>query len=90
MDPQYFPTDRMREIIEYLHKHNQRYGICHKHFHLLSVLTGWLCPVLMVDPAVAYAPGEGYETFDRGTEIDLWVKTENGSSSFGVVWPGMS
>ncbi|KAI9452984.1 galactose mutarotase-like domain-containing protein, partial [Lactarius psammicola] len=26
MDPQYFPTPRMREIIDYLHKHNQRYA----------------------------------------------------------------
>ena len=28
MDPQYFPPDRMREIIDYLHKYNQRYGKC--------------------------------------------------------------
>jgi alpha-glucosidase len=27
MDPQYFPTDRMREIISYLHQHGQRYGM---------------------------------------------------------------
>ena len=26
MDPQYFPHARMREIIDYLHKHNQHYG----------------------------------------------------------------
>lgn len=26
MDQDYFPTPRMREIIEYLHKHDQRYG----------------------------------------------------------------
>ena len=26
MDPQYFPTARMREIIDGLHKYNQRYG----------------------------------------------------------------
>jgi hypothetical protein len=27
MDQDYFPTARMREIIDYLHKHDQRYGM---------------------------------------------------------------
>jgi hypothetical protein len=27
MDPEYFPTPRMREIIDYLHSHDQRYGL---------------------------------------------------------------
>lgn len=26
LDPQYFPINRMREIINYLHTHNQQYG----------------------------------------------------------------
>ena len=26
VDPQYFPLDRMREIVAYLHTHDQRYG----------------------------------------------------------------
>ena len=38
MDPQYFPTARMREIIDYLHKHNQRYGNYCKHLTSLFVL----------------------------------------------------
>lgn len=25
-DPQYFPTDRMREIVNYLHAHDQQYS----------------------------------------------------------------
>ena len=29
MDPEYFPPARMREIIDYLHDHNQRYGMSH-------------------------------------------------------------
>ena len=29
MDPQYFPPARMRDIIDYLHKHDQRYGMSH-------------------------------------------------------------
>ena len=27
MDPEYFPPARMRDIIDYLHEHNQRYGM---------------------------------------------------------------
>ena len=45
--------------------------------------------VLMTDPAVAYAPGQGYEPYDLGTQLDLWLKAPNGSASMGVVWPGM-
>ena len=45
--------------------------------------------VLMTDPAVGYLPGRDYETYNRGTQLDLWVKALNGSPSFGVVWPGM-
>ncbi|KAH9009114.1 alpha-glucosidase [Lactarius deliciosus] len=71
MDPQYFPTARMREIIDHLHKNNQRY-------------------VLMTDPAIAYLPGQDYGTYDRGTNLDLWLKAANGSSSLGVVWPGVT
>jgi hypothetical protein len=26
LDPQYFPLNRMREIIDYLHAHNQQYS----------------------------------------------------------------
>ena len=29
MDPEYFPPARMREIIDHLHKHDQRYGMFH-------------------------------------------------------------
>ena len=42
MDPQYFPTARMREIIDYLHKHNQRYGNYCKHLTSLFVLTRYV------------------------------------------------
>ena len=34
VDPDYFPLDRMREIIDYLHNHQQRYGMFL--FHLSS------------------------------------------------------
>lgn len=31
MDPDYFPHARMREIIDYLHEHDQRYGKSYIH-----------------------------------------------------------
>ncbi|KAI0806670.1 alpha-glucosidase [Fomes fomentarius] len=72
LDPDYFPLQRMREIIEYLHSHGQRY-------------------IFMIDPAVGYRPGEGYEPFDRGTAADIWLKAANGSSPYlGLSWPGVS
>lgn len=42
----------------------------------------------MTDPAVAYAPSEGYGTYDRGTAVDVWLKASNGSFFLGLVWPG--
>ncbi|KAI0948834.1 hypothetical protein AcV7_009470 [Taiwanofungus camphoratus] len=71
IDPDYFPLNRMREIIDYLHSHNQHY-------------------ILMTDPAIAYAPGEGYGTYDRGTAADIWLKAANGSFFLGAVWPGVT
>ncbi|KAJ4463880.1 glycosyl hydrolases family 31-domain-containing protein, partial [Lentinula edodes] len=69
VDPSYFPLDRMREIVDYLHTHDQKY-------------------VLMTDPAVAYAPGEGYGTYNRGSALDVWLKMPNGSAELALVWPG--
>ncbi|KAI0713763.1 alpha-glucosidase [Earliella scabrosa] len=72
LSPEYFPVNRMREIVDYLHAHDQQY-------------------IVMVDPAVGYAPDEGYGAFDRGTAADIWLKAANGSSPFlGAVWPGVT
>ncbi|TFK45940.1 alpha-glucosidase [Heliocybe sulcata] len=71
-DPDYFPIPKMREIVDYLHSHDQHY-------------------VLMTDPAVAYAPGENYTAFDRGTEMNIWLMAPNGTSPhLGLVWPGVT
>ena len=86
MDPVYFPPARMREIIDHLHKHDQRYGMLHTGSN--STTCDIMLSVLMTDPAVAYLPGQGYEPYDLGTKLDLWIKTPNGSASLGVVWPG--
>jgi hypothetical protein len=43
----------------------------------------------MTDPAVAFAPGDNYGSYDRGTELDIWLKSGDGKNySLGVIWPG--
>lgn len=45
---------------------------------------------MMVDPAVAYQPGQNYGPFDRGTKEDIWLHNANGTVHKGVVWPGVT
>lgn len=40
----------------------------------------------MTDPAVAYV--EGYGPYERGVDLDVYLKLPNGSYSLGLVWPG--
>jgi len=37
----------------------------------------------MTDPAVAYTPDEDYGPYNRGTDLDVWIKLPNGSFSLG-------
>ncbi|KAL1754868.1 glycoside hydrolase family 31 protein [Schizophyllum commune] len=71
LDPDYFPLDRMQEIVEYLHDHEQKY-------------------IMMTDPGVAYVPGENYEAYNKGIEMDVFLKQENGSDFLALVWPGVT
>jgi alpha-glucosidase len=86
LDPDYFPLDRMREIIDYLHTHQQRYGML---FFTFPTRTDASYTVLMTDPAVAYLPNQGYPPYDRGKELDVWLKGPDGKESLGLVWPGL-
>ncbi|KAI0344944.1 alpha-glucosidase [Trametopsis cervina] len=72
VDNQYFPLNRMQEIVDYLHAHDQYY-------------------ILMTDPAVAYLPGGSYGPYDRGTDLDIWLKAKDGKDpNLGLVWPGVT
>lgn len=42
--------------------------------------------VWMIDPGVAKE--KGYSVYDSGTEKDVWVKTKDGDTYVGSVWPG--
>ena len=45
----------------------------------------------MTDPAVPYLPNDDYGPFNRGTELDIWLKAANKSApSLSVVWPGVT
>jgi alpha-glucosidase len=71
LDPDYFLLYRMREIVDYLHKHDQRHTV-------------------MVDPAVACLPEDKTSAYQRGSEMDVWLKRPNGSDLLCVVWPGVT
>ena len=43
---------------------------------------------MMTDPGVAYVPGENYEAYNKGIEMDIFLKQENGSDFLALVWPG--
>ena len=77
----------MREIVDYLHVHDQKFGT---YVHIFRGQNSPVClsAVLMTDPAVGYLPGENYGPYDRGTDLDVWIKAPNGSASLGLVWPG--
>jgi len=40
----------------------------------------------MIDPGIKKDPG--YFVYDQGTEIDAWVKNDQGDTYVGEVWPG--
>ncbi|KAF8318802.1 hypothetical protein DL93DRAFT_2124857 [Clavulina sp. PMI_390] len=51
--------------------------------------------ILMVDPAVAYQPGENYLAYDQGVSKDVFLKNPGNNQNFSdyfvsVVWPGMT
>jgi alpha-glucosidase len=43
--------------------------------------------IMMIDPAVAYQP---YAAFQRGVDMNIFLKEANGSIAKGVVWPGVT
>ncbi|KAF2490057.1 hypothetical protein BU16DRAFT_169333 [Lophium mytilinum] len=68
LDPDRYPLEKVRELVTYLHDHQQHY-------------------IVMVDPAVAY---QDYPGFNNGADLDIFLKTDNGSIYKGVVWPGVA
>jgi len=44
--------------------------------------------VLITDPHIANAPGQGYDAYDSGAAQDIFLKLPNGQLYSGDVWPG--
>jgi len=44
--------------------------------------------VLITDPHIARAPGQGYAAYDSGAAQDMFLKLPNGQLYSGDVWPG--
>jgi len=43
----------------------------------------------MTDPAVAYTPDDQeYGAYHRGKDLNIYLKTKDGSDFLGLVWPG--
>ncbi|XP_020844721.1 sucrase-isomaltase, intestinal [Phascolarctos cinereus] len=63
------------EFVQDLHDHEQKY-------------------VIILDPAISIEKrlnGAAYETYDRGTAQDVWVKNSDGVTPLiGEVWPGLT
>ena len=86
VDPEYFPMNRMQEIVSYLHAHDQKFGT--DKFLFCSDFEADVLVVLMTDPAVPFLPNSGYGPYERGHVLDIFLKAKNGSESLGIVWPG--
>ncbi|XP_006891565.1 PREDICTED: sucrase-isomaltase, intestinal-like [Elephantulus edwardii] len=63
------------EFVNDLHNHGQKY-------------------VIILDPAISInkrANGANYESYDRGTEMHVWVNESDGTTPvIGEVWPGLT
>jgi len=76
----------MRDIVDYLHSHDQHYSELYRH---LTLSIPYNHTVLMTDPAVAYTPDDqNYGAYHRGKDLNIYLKAENGSDFLGLVWPG--
>ncbi|KAF2219453.1 glycosyl hydrolases family 31-domain-containing protein, partial [Elsinoe ampelina] len=74
-DPNTFPYDTGRDFLKRLHANGQHY-------------------VPIVDSAI-YIPNpdnasDAYPTYDRGHELDVYMKNPDGSEYIGAVWPGFT
>jgi alpha-glucosidase len=73
-DPDRFPVERMREIVDYLHDNDQHYIVM-------------VDPAVAYQ--TERENGLPYETFLRARDEGLFL-TKNGSIFQGVVWPGVT
>ena len=65
--------DRYKRLVDRLHAHDQHY-------------------VPIIDAAIGVTDADDehdrYYAYERGTELDVWVKDRDGATYVGEVWPG--
>ena len=88
LDPDRFPLPKMRELVTYLHDHDQHYVVMGKSPHNLRCTVDLLYILIrfvtgLVDPAVARAD---YGPYNRGESSGIFLQ-RNGSDYVGAVWP---
>jgi alpha-glucosidase len=86
VDPDYFPMNRMQEIVEYLHAHDQKFGALSLSPSMAIFFDCF--SVLITDPAMPFLPMSGYGPYERGHALDIFLKDKDGRESLSVVWPG--
>lgn len=73
LDPENFPKDRMREVVEWLHKRGQRYIVI-------------VDPAVSYNKT---ADGHDYQTFLRAEQQRVFLMRNGSHIYKGVVWPGV-
>ncbi|MBW0538014.1 hypothetical protein O181_077729, partial [Austropuccinia psidii MF-1] len=89
------PLETMWTDIDYMYK-RQTFTLDQQYFPLkrMQEIVNYLHThhqryVMMVDPAVAYQPGD-QGAFDRGKKLDVFLKEKDASIYKGLVWPGLT
>jgi alpha-glucosidase len=80
LDPERFPLERMRELVDYLHDHDQKYIVMvDPAVSTIGKLA--LIPDLYETRPNKYIDNPGYR---RGVEQDIFLKTQNGGLYTGT------
>jgi len=79
LDPDYFPIEGLREVIDYLHEHDQHYIVMVDP----AVASNEGPPTSSSD-----LESPGSTAYTRGMAANIFLKYESGQFFRGVVWPG--
>jgi alpha-glucosidase len=83
LDPERFPIGLMRQLVEYLHEHQQHYVVMVDPAgkHLVQLRQKRMLTIQTVS-------SQDNEAFDKGVSADVFLKRQNSSLFEGAVWPG--
>ncbi|KAI0762328.1 glycosyl hydrolases family 31-domain-containing protein [Fomes fomentarius] len=90
-DPVSFPADEMRAFIGELVRFFLWTLPCARSLvlsHFQTANNQHYIPILDAGIAVLVNDSDVYDSYTRGTELDVFIKNPNGSDYIGQVWPG--